>query len=448
MFSQKFLNETLLIEGSNMNRRGITTPVLAVLLIVVLLVGIGIGYAIPKPAPAAPTPTPTPTPAPTGLPKEIPFGVIVSRSGSWSSSGLQSEVIAKIAESDINNFVKALGLNVTFKFYFEDDETNPSLTLQRAQSLAAKGIKVIFGSLTSKQTKSLAEFANTQKVIVVSSASTAPRERVAPPGGYLFRFTAESSIPDSRALLNVLKTLGIKYVVVVTIDDTYNLAVRDAFVKLAPDYGVTVLLNAVYPPDMKDFSALLDQMEAAAKPYVDKGEKVAVFDNGWQEDLTLLLTQANGRKSFLLNLQWISPDTIYPADVVLKNAADLASKTKVVCVQFTAPDTPLKRRIVEAVKKEIGMEPDIWALQAYDTAWVLALSTLLAGKYDADAIKAAIPYVAKMYWGVSGNLELNEKNDRASQSEEIWAVINGKMTLIGMYDPISDSITWYRSLAS
>jgi branched-chain amino acid transport system substrate-binding protein len=436
-------------------RRGISTPVLALLLIVVLLIGVAIGYFIPRPAAvqtvtvtgAATTVTVT-APAAGGLPSEIPFGVIVSRSGSWSSSGLQSEVIAKIAENDINEFMKSIGQNVRFKFYFEDDETNPSLTLQRAQSLAAKGIKVIFGSLTSKQTKSLAEFANTQKVIVVSSASTAPRERVAPPGGYLFRFTAESSIPDSKALLNVLKTLGIKYVVVITIDDTYNLAVRDAFVSLAPQYGVTVLLNAVYPPDMKDFSALLDQMEAAAKPYIDKGEKVAVFDNGWQEDLTLLLTQANARKSFLLNLQWVTPDTIYPADVVLKNAADLASKTKVVCVQFTAPDTPLKRRIVETVKKEIGMEPDIWALQAYDAAWVLALSTLLAGKYDADAIKAAIPYVAKMYWGVSGNLELNEKNDRKSQSEEIWAVINNKMVLVGMYDPISDSITWYHPLGS
>jgi branched-chain amino acid transport system substrate-binding protein len=435
-------------------RRGISTPVLALLLIIVLLIGVAIGYFIPRPAAVqtvtvtGPATTVTVTTTAAALPSEIPFGVIVSRSGTWASSGLQSEVIAKIAEKDINDFVKAIGLNVRFKFYFEDDETNPSLTLQRAQSLAAKGIKVIFGSLTSKQTKSLAEFSNTQKVIVMTSASTAPRERVAPPGGYLFRITAESSIPDSKALLNVLKTLGIKYVVTITIDDVYNLAVRDAFVSLAPQYGVTVLLNAVYPPDMKDFSALLDQMEAAAKPYVDKGEKVAVFDNGWQEDLTLLLTQANARKSFLLNLQWITPDTIYPADVVLKNAADLASKVRVVCVQYTAPDTPLKRRIVETVKKEIGMEPDIWALQAYDAAWVLALSTLLAGKYDADAIKAAIPYVAKMYWGVSGNTELNEKNDRKSQSEEIWAIINNKMVLVGMYDPISDSITWYHPLGS
>ncbi|MEM3619464.1 MAG: ABC transporter substrate-binding protein, partial [Candidatus Korarchaeum sp.] len=214
------------------SRRGISTPVLALLLIIMLLIGVAIGYFIPRPG-AAETVTVTAPGAAvtttvtvgTALPSEVPFGVIVSRSGTWASSGLQSEVIAKIAESDINDFVKALGLNVKFKFYFEDDETNPSLTLQRAQSLAAKGIKVIFGSLTSKQTKSLAEFANTQKVVVMSSASTAPRERVAPPGGYLFRITAESSTPDSKALLNVLKTLGIKYVVTITIDDTYNLAV-------------------------------------------------------------------------------------------------------------------------------------------------------------------------------------------------------------------------------
>lgn len=433
------------------SRRGISTPVLALLLIIVLLIGVAIGYFIPRPgavetvtvtAPGAAATTTVTVTAGAALPSEIPFGVIVSRSGSWASSGLAAEVITKIAEKDINEFVKALGLNVQFKFYYEDDETNPSLTLQRAQSLAARGIKVIFGSLTSKQTKSLASFANTNKVIVMSSASTAPRERVAPPGGYLFRNTAESAIPDSKALLNVLKELGIKYVVVVTIDDTYNLAVRDAFVKLAPNYGVTVLLNAVYPPDMKDFSALLDQMEKAAAPYLEKGEKVAVFDNGWQDDLTLMLTQANARKSPLLNLQWMGPDTIAPADVVLKNAADLASRVRVICVEYTAPETPLKQRIVSEVEKAIGQKPDIWSLQSYDAAWILALSTLLAGKYDADAIKAAIPYVGKMYWGVSGNCEFDEKNDRKTQNEVIYAIIEGKLTPVATYDSITDTLTW------
>ncbi len=447
-----------------MRHRGLSTPMLAILLIVVLIVGIVIGYSIPRGAPTPTTITKTVTAgagatatitktitaaaAAGQLPSEIPFGVIVSRSGTWASTGLQAEVIAKIAEKDINEFVKSLGLNVKFKFYYEDDETNPSLTLQRAQSLAARGIKVIFGSLTSKQTKSLASFANSNKVVVVSASSTAPRELVAPPGGYLFRIVAESAYPDAHALLNVLKELGIKYVVMVTIDDTYNLGVRKAFKDVAPQYGVKVLLDAVYPPDMKDFSALLDQMESAAAPYLDKGEKVAVFDNGWEDDLSLLLTQAEARKSPLLDQQWISPDTIYPGEVVLEKAGDLATKVRLVTVQFTAPDTPLKRRIIEEVKKEIGQEPNIWALASYDAAWTLALATLLSGKYDADAIKNALPLACKWFWGVTGNPQLNEKNDRASQSEEIWAVIDGKMTLVAMYDSTTNTITWLRPLTS
>lgn len=445
-----------------MRRRGLSTPVLAILLIVVLIIGIGIGYLIPRGAPAPTTVTKTVTAgagvtatvtqtitaAAGQLPSEIPFGVIVSRSGTWASSGLQAEAVSKVAEKDINDFVKKLGLNVRFKFYYEDDETNPSLTLQRAQSLAARGIKVIFGSLTSKQTKSLASFANTNKVVTVSSASTAPRELVAPPGGYLFRLVAVSAYPDARSLCNVLKELGIKYAIMVTIDDTYNLAVRDAFKDVAPNYGIKIIFESVYPPDMKDFSALLDQMEGAASPYISKGEKVAVFDNGWEDDLSLLLTQAAARNSPLLTQQWISPDTIYPGDVVLGKAADLASKVQLVAVQFTAPETPLLNRIVTEVEKEIGQKPNIWALASYDTAWTLALATLLAGKYDADAIKNALPLACKIYWGVTGNPELNEKGDRASQSEEIFAVIDKKFVRVAFYDSTTDSITWLKRLAA
>ncbi|MGB9631163.1 MAG: ABC transporter substrate-binding protein [Candidatus Methanodesulfokora sp.] len=429
-----------------MNRRGITTPVLAVLLIVVLLVGIGIGYAIPRPAPAAPAaPTaPTPPPAPTGLPKEIPIGVINAQSGSWGSSGIRAVAVAKVAEKDINDFVKALGLNVTFKFYYEDDASDPNLALQKAQSLAAKGIKVIFGSLTSGETRGVAAYANSNKIILMASASTAPREKVAPPGGYVFRIVAESSYPDSESLVNVLKELGIKYVVMVTADVTYSLAIKDAFKEVAKANGITVLPSEdiIFPADTKDFTPILDQMEKAAAPYIQKGEKVAVFENGWEPDLTLMLTQAAQRKSPLLNLQWIAPDTIYPGTELLKEAGTLATKVRLVCVQFTSPDSPIKRHVVDEVKKAIGEEPDIWALASYDAAWVIALSTLLAGKYDADAIKTAMPLVGKMYWGATGNCAFNDKNDRATQNEEVYAVIDGQMKLIALYDATTKAMNW------
>jgi branched-chain amino acid transport system substrate-binding protein len=439
MFSQKFLNKTLSSEGSNMNRRGITTPVLAVLLIVVLLVGIGIGYAIPRPAPA-----PTPTPAPTGLPKEIPIGVINAQSGFWGSTGIRAVAVTKVAEKDINDFVKALGLNVTFKFYYEDDASDPNLALQKAQSLAAKGIKAIFGALTSPETKGVAAYANSNKIVFMTSASTAPRGTVAPPGGYVFRIVAESAYPDAESLILILKELGIKYVVMMTDDVSYTLAVKDAFKELAKANGITVLPSEdiIFSGDTKDFTPILDQMERAVAPYIQKGEKIAVFENGFEPDLTLVLTQAAQRKSPLLNFQWIAPDTIYPGTELLKEARDIATKVRLICVQFTAPDSPIKRHVVEEVKKAIGEEPDIWALSSYDAAWVIALSTLLAGKYDADAIKTAIPLVGKMYWGVSGNCEFNEKNDRATQNEEIYAVIDGQMKLIALYDATTKTMNW------
>jgi len=221
-------------------------------------------------------------------------------------------------------------------------------------------------------------------------------------------------------------------------------SIKDPFKEVAKANGITVLPSEdiLFTADTKDFTSILDQMEKAAAPYIQKGEKVAVFWNGWEPDLTLALTQAAQRKSPLLNLQWIAPDTIYPGTELLKEAGALATKVRLVCVQPAAPDSPIKRHVVEEVKKAIGEEPDLYALASYDAAWVIALSTLLAGKYDADAIKDAIPLVGKMYWGASGNCEFNEKNDRAKQNIEIYAVIDGQMKLIALYDATTKSMNW------
>jgi len=235
----------------------------------------------------------------------------------------------------------------------------------------------------------------------------------------------------------------------VTSDVTYSLAIKDAFKEVAKANGITVLPSEdiIYSVDTKDFTPILDQMEKAAAPYIQKGEKVAVFWNGWEPDLTLVLTQANKRNSPLLNLLWTSNDDIPPGTELTKEAGDVASRVRVLCMAPAAPESPIKSYVVNELKKAIGEPPDIFAMGAYDTAWIIALSTLLAGKYDADAIKAAIPLVGKMYWGVTGNCAFNEKNDRAAETFEVYAVIGGQMKLVALYDPATKTMSWIIKLS-
>ncbi len=439
-----------------MRHRGLSTPVLAILLIIVLIIGIGIGYLIPRGAPAAATVTKTvtagagatatitktiTTAGAGGLPSEIPIGVLNALSGSFGTFGTRGQAAIEVAEKDINDYVKSLGLNVRFKFYYEDYATKPDVALQKVQSLAARGIKVIAGGLISGAVKQVSSYANTNKIVIIAAASTAPRESVAPPGGYVFRVLPPCGA-EGEALVAVLKDKGIKNVAMLTTEDTYSLSIRKAFASSAKAAGINIVLDTTFPPETKDFTAHLDALERAVTPYIQKGEPIAVFMNVWEDHIPLLLDQANKRKSPLMNLLWIVPDTIPLSTIVLKESGKLAEKVKLIGPLFTAPASSAHKHVSEAVRAKLGQEPDVYALAGYDAAWIAALSILMSRKYDAEAIKNTIPLVSKLYWGATGNVELDQNGDRKVMDQELYAVVNGQWKVVAVYKSLEKSLTW------
>ncbi len=438
-----------------MRRRGLSISALAIFLIVVLIIGIGIGYLIPRGAPTAVVTKTVTTGAGTtatitktitaagagGLPSEIPIGVLNALSGSFGTFGTRGQAALEVAEKDINDYVKKLGLNVRFKFYYEDYATKPDVALQKVQSLAARGIKVIVGGLISGAVKQVSSYANTNKIVIIAGASTAPRESVAPPGGYVFRVLPPCGA-EGEALVAVLKDKGIKNVAMITTEDTYSLSIRKAFASAAKAAGINIVLDTTFPPETKDFTAHLDALERAVTPYVQKSEPIAVFMNVWENHIPLLLDQANKRKSPLMNLLWIVPDTIPLSTIVLKESGKLAEKVKLIGPLFTAPASSAHRHVSEAVRAKLGQEPDVYALAGYDAAWIAALSILMSRSYDAEAIKNTIPLVSKLYWGATGNIELDQNGDRKVMDQELYAVVNGQWKVVAVYKSLEKSLTW------
>ena len=94
------------------------------------------------------------------------------------------------------------------------------------------------------------------------------------------------------------------------------------------------------------------------------------------------------------------------------------------------------------LESTMGQEPDVYALATYDAAWLAALSILNAGKYDADAAKAALPTVAASYWGATGNIELNEKGDRLMMDMEFWAVVQGQWQRVASSSSQTQQVSW------
>lgn len=458
--AQYIYQHTIILIGDIMKRLyailGVSTTLWAVLLIVFLLIGLGIGYMIPRPTPAGPSVTTTITvpgalqttiytvTAPggvAGLPKEIPIGVLDALSGAFASYGIRGQTAAKLAERDINDFVKKLGLDVRFVFYYEDYATKPDIALQKVQALYAKGVKVIIGGLISGAVKQIAPYAEANKIVVITGTSTAPRAVVAPPGGYVFR-TLPTVEAEGIGVVALMLELGIKSAIIVTPEETYALSFRDAFLKVSKERGINIVLDLTYPVDTKDFNPLLDQMERAARPLIDRREPFAVIANVWEDHAAVMLTQASARKSPLLGVLWLTSDTVPLSTIVLEQAKGEAEKVRLIGPLFTGAVSKVADHVREYVKSMLGQEPDIYALAEYDAAWIAALAILLAGKYDGEAIKNAVPLAASIYWGATGNIEFNNNGDRSYADMILYGVFNGTWKEVAIYRVLENKIYW------
>ncbi|RSN75549.1 ABC transporter substrate-binding protein [Candidatus Methanodesulfokora washburnensis] len=424
-----------------MNGRGITTPVLAVLLIVVLLVGIGIGYAIPKPAPAAPTPTPTP--APTGLPKEIPIGVPLPLSGDFASYGARGKAVAELAEKDINDFVKSVGLPLTFKFYYEDTETKSDVTLQKVQTFAAKGIKVIVGLLSSADIQAIKGYVDANKIVVITSFSTVA-ELGAP--DYIFRLIPHDDM-EGVALARLVYGLGITHVAILQRKDPCDISIAHSFRDEFKRLGGEILAYIEYEPGTSEFSSEIAALETAIGPAIQKygADKVAIQTLTW-EDLAMTLAQAKARNSITLSVRWFGGDAIAMSSVILRDAGDVAVRTQLLAGFYYAPETPKKEKVVKYVKEKTGEDVDIYSLILYDCLWVAAMSVLQAGTYDGAIIQKMVPYVANSYFGASGWTEIDENGDRKGLDMAFYQVktVDGKpkWVLVAKYISATGAVSW------
>lgn len=418
--------------------RVLPTGVWAILLIVFLVIGFVIGYFIPRAgAPGVA--------APTGLPKEIPVGVIVALSGAYGSYGIREDAAARLAEKDINEFVKKIGLDVKFVFYYEDYASKPDIALQKAQALAARGVKVIIGGLISGATKAITSYAEANKIVVITGSSTAARKDVAPPAGYIFR-TLPSVEAEGIATVDLILSLGIKNVIIISPEESYSLSFKNAFVNAARTKGLNVVADLTFPVDTKDFNPLIDSMERAAAPYLERKEAFAIVCNTWEDHATVLLTQANARNSPLLKVLWFASDTLPLSTVVIEQVGPIAEKVKLIGGLFTGAASKVADHVREYTLSTLGQEPTVYAYATYDAAWIAALAVLLAGKYDGEAIRNAVPLAASIYWGATGNIEFNSEGDRSFADMIFYGVIGGKWEPVTVYRVLENKFYWLKTV--
>lgn len=357
--------------------------------------------------------------------KVVSIAAFAPLTGDFASYGARGKLAMERAEADIAKFTSEANLPITFKFLYEDTETKANVTLEKLKAMAAQGVKIAIGLLDSSDMRLIMGYANANKIAVLTAFSTVAELGVA--NDYVFRPIPHDEM-EGVALAEMVKDMGFTHAVLLVRKDPCDLSIANRFVKEFQSRGGKVLERVEFAGGTKEFSGEISSLERAADPAVKEfgPRKVAVVTLTW-EDLALVLSQAQARKSSLLSLTWTGGDAVAQSSVILRDAGDVASKVSIISPMYSAPSSAKREALLQYAQKQIGETLDIYSLVTYDCAWLAALSALCAQSGDGEAIKAVLPHVAYNYYGVSGWTELDELGDRKALNVDFFAVkeVNG-----------------------
>ncbi|MCD6493166.1 MAG: PGF-CTERM sorting domain-containing protein, partial [Archaeoglobaceae archaeon] len=211
-----------------------------------------------------------------------------------------------------------------------------------------------------------------------------------------------------------------------------------------------------YPdPPPADFTPYIATIEKAVNDLLKKykNDEIAVVAFSYEEVFTMLSQVKDD--SPLLGVWWVGCDGCAKS----RKITELCDKVNKVVIPSTLFES--KGKAFEKLNKtyyaKYKRAPYQYALDAYDAAWVLALTFAQVydelGKYDPDVMAEKIPEVTVKYsegeYGVtpvSGYIKLDEYNDRASGDYAIWAVENCNWIQAGLWKSVENKVVWMKEL--
>jgi len=348
----------------------------------------------------------------------------------------------------VNAFLRSIGAKWTIKIVAEDTQTKPDLALEKVESFAARGIKLLIGPLSSGEVRAIKGYLDANKMLAISQSSTAPD--LAIPDDYIFRFCPTDKAGQGPAIGRILYEDGKTYMIPITRNDPWGVGLEEASAKRFEELGGTALEGVRYAPGAAEFSAeakdLADKVTNAVSKY--GADKVCVLDISFGEVVPLFI--ACNEYDVLKTVKWYGSDGTCGEASMLKDPVVLDFSVKVSYPNtIFAPTESAKWEIVrQNGVKVLGREPESYSYAIYDIVWVYTLSLLKADKYDAEAVREVLPKVAGTFFGASGWIDLDETGDRKAGDYVIWQIVKVDTEkydwkIVGKFILATDSVVWY-----
>ncbi len=282
----------------------------------------------------------------------------------------------ELAVSEINN--SQLN-NIKIKLIVEDGQSTVEGAVEAFNKLIHQdGVSAILGPATSMQAQTVFPIAQENEVVAISPTSAA--RGLSAIGDSIFRIALTTDVLIPSGVRITQEKLGYKKVA--TIYDESDLFSTDseAVVKdaLAAN-GVEVLTTETFQTGETDFSAQLTRIKDLSPD--------AIFISATVIETPAILIQ--GRQLGIpADVPFLIMFTLSSGQI--QPAGDAAEGAIAFTTWIGTGETPGNRDFVQNYQSAYGIEPDVWAAQAYATVYILAKAIADAQSADPSAIRDAL----------------------------------------------------------
>ena len=369
-------------------------------------------------------------PVGAGLSGAVKAGHLVPQTGDLSAGGSAVTASARLAVSDFNEHLAALGEPWRLDLVAADTATDPATALEAAKSFRSAGITAVVGPNASANAKAVKGYADDNGMIVVSCCSTAPELAIS--GDSLYRMTPDDS-NEGVALSALLEHHGVERAVPAWRGDTWGDGLAAAWRGASGGVAAEGVRYEPGSPDPGSVARELASQVGEASGSVGSGN-AAVMVFGFSEMADIV--RASMEYPELGQVRW------YGAGVV--NSAPQFSPPEIdeflVSVKFTTPGakavpSEARQSVQERLSGELGQTAGRTFVHAsYDAVWLLGLSMLEAGSSEGADLRGVISGVAEGRQGAVGDMTLNAAGDLAQADYEFWQTVEGGQAPAGTYE--------------
>lgn len=348
----------------------------------------------------------------------IRIGGLAPLTGDASSYGVAVNNGIQMAIEDINADGGIGGKQIEYIYYDEKGDATEAVNAYNKLVQDDKVVAII-GDVTTKPTLAVAQQSQQDNIPIITASATAAEVTLTGPN--IFRACFTDPFQGELMASYAAEKLGASTVAVLyDMADDYSSGIAEAFVAKAGELGLTVVAEEKYQDGDVDFKSQLTNV---------KGQNPDVlFLPVYYEDLRLIAAQANevGVTSTLCGADgWDS--------VLTDNFDSSVLDGGVFCSQYSTESTDERvQNFISTYKEKYEIDPNMFAVLAYDATYMMATAIENAGSTDSQAIIDAM--AALEYDGLTGHMTFDE--DRNPQkSAVIVSIQDNAYKFVENYDP-------------